>query len=432
VDNDSSDGTIEYLQPKFPFVHFIANRTNAGFAVANNQALAQAKGKYVLFLNPDTILPEDFFEQCVHFMEAHTNAGALGVRMIDGSGQFLKESKRGIPTPWVAFCKMTGLTGLFPASKIFARYYLGHLPEYETNPAEALAGACMLVKKEVLQQTGGFDERFFMYAEDIDLSWRIQQAGYINYYFPKVTIIHFKGESTRKDARYIKLFYEAMVQFVEKHFTGKWSGISVALLKAAIRLRAALVAAWKPREPASQHMGPRHNQGNAEGGGRNEEPASQHVVLHNNLYTAYTGYVLAGDEASINELPLAAGAKKQTIHAQSVVEEEGHMPRMEHLPPAHAQLPANEEEGHMPPMEHLPPVHAQLPANEEEGHMPRLQRPPAHVQSVVFCEGPSFSYKNLIAVMQQQVYKHKYIHGKGTASIVGSTSSNRQGQTFSW
>lgn len=345
VDNDSTDGTVEYLQPTFPFVSFIVNRTNVGFAVANNQALKQAGGQYILFLNPDTILPEDFFEQCIRFMETHPDAGAMGVRMVDGSGKYLKESKRGIPTPWVAFCKMTGLTSLFPASKIFARYYLGHLSENETHPAEALAGACMLARKEVLQQTGGFDERFFMYAEDIDLSWRIQQAGYTNYYFHGCTIIHFKGESTRKDAHYIKLFYKAMVQFVEKHFSGKWSGISVALLKGAIRMRAAWAAVWKPRQSQPQH-----------------------VVLHNHLYTAYVGYALTGEEDSMKELPLAGGVQKPTPAAPAIV----------------------------------------------------------------FCEGPSFPFKKIIAALQQQPSRHKYIHGKGTASIVGSTSSNRQGHTFSW
>jgi N-acetylglucosaminyl-diphospho-decaprenol L-rhamnosyltransferase len=237
TDNNSSDGTLEYLRDKFPFVQFISNVENVGFAKANNQALEKAKGEYVLFLNPDTIIPEDLFSLCTGFLQSHTDAGALGVRMIDGSGEFLPESKRGFPSPWVAFCKMSGLTGIFPRSKTFAKYYLGHLPELETNVVDALAGACMFVRKEVFNKIGGFDEQFFMYAEDIDLSYRIGQVGYKNYYFPGCTIIHFKGESTRKDARYIRLFYKAMIQFVRKHFKGKKAGAYIFLLEWGIRMK---------------------------------------------------------------------------------------------------------------------------------------------------------------------------------------------------
>lgn len=234
IDNHSSDGTVEYLREKYPFAQFISNDENVGFAKANNQALEMVGGKYVLFLNPDTIIPEDLFSNCLAFMQKHEDAGALGVRMIDGSGKFLKESKRGFPSPWVAFCKMSGLTKFFPRSKTFAGYYLGHLPEKEIHEVDALAGACMFVRKEVLNKIGGFDEQFFMYAEDIDLSYRIQKAGYKNYYLPKTTIVHFKGESTRKDRKYVRLFYKAMVQFSRKHF-----GKNI-LLEAAINLRASL------------------------------------------------------------------------------------------------------------------------------------------------------------------------------------------------
>jgi N-acetylglucosaminyl-diphospho-decaprenol L-rhamnosyltransferase len=220
VDNHSTDDSIGYLSGRFPFVQFIANTENLGFARANNQALLQCRGKYILFLNPDTILPEDCFLQCLSFMEAHTDTGALGVHMIDGSGNYLPESKRGFPSPWVSFCKMSGLTRLFPASPLFARYYLGHLSPESIHPVDVLSGAFLWVRKEVLDKTGGFDERFFMYAEDIDLSYRIQQAGYQNYYLPAPAIIHFKGESTRRDARYVKLFYTAMIQFVQKHYRG--------------------------------------------------------------------------------------------------------------------------------------------------------------------------------------------------------------------
>lgn len=240
VDNNSGDGSLEYLQPRFPFVRFIANTENTGFGKANNQLLTLATGQYILFLNPDTILPEDAFQSCTRFMQTHPDAGALGVHMIDGCGQFLKESKRGFPSPWVSFGKMSGLIKLFPTSRAFAGYYLGHLPENESHAVDALSGAFMLIKKEVLDKTGGFDEQFFMYAEDIDLSYRIQQAGYVNYYFAGCTIIHFKGESTRKDAKYVQLFYKAMIQFVRKHFHGTASRVYIRLLETAIRTKARL------------------------------------------------------------------------------------------------------------------------------------------------------------------------------------------------
>ena len=237
IDNNSIDGSIEYLQPRFPFVRFIANKENTGYARANNQGLKESAGKYVLFLNPDTILPEDIFQKTISFFDEHADAGALGVRMIDGSGRFLKESKRGLPTAWASFCKMTGLTGLFPSSRTFAGYYMGHLPENVTQEVEVLAGAFLMARRDVLQTIGGFDERFFMYAEDIDLSYRIVQAGCKNYYVADAAIIHFKGESTRKDARYIKLFYKAMQQFVEKHYKSGGGKALSLLLNAAIRLR---------------------------------------------------------------------------------------------------------------------------------------------------------------------------------------------------
>jgi len=238
VDNNSADGSIGYLESRFPSAHFIANKENTGFAKANNQALQTASGKYILFLNPDTILPEDFFARCLQFMEANPHAGAAGVQMIDGTGRFLKESKRGFPTSWASFCKLFGLTSLFPTAKVFSKYYLGYLDENTNHEVEALSGACMLVRREVVHKTGGFDELFFMYAEDIDLSLRIHQSGYKNVYLAETTIIHFKGESTTKDSRYVKLFYKAMIQFVEKHYTGFTGSLFARLLKLAIWSRA--------------------------------------------------------------------------------------------------------------------------------------------------------------------------------------------------
>jgi len=237
VDNHSSDGTIEYLAPRFPSVQFISNIENTGFSKANNQMLPMVKGKFVLFLNPDTVLPEDFFQKCIPFMENDPDIGAIGVQMIDGKGHFLKESKRGFPTLWASFSRLSGLTALFPHSKLFAKYYLGHVDKNATHEVEALSGACMMVNQEVLDKTGGFDERFFMYAEDIDLSFRIHKSGYRNFYFADTTIIHFKGQSTTKDLRYVKLFYGAMIQFVEKHYSNRQGGLYIEFLKTAIRLR---------------------------------------------------------------------------------------------------------------------------------------------------------------------------------------------------
>jgi len=240
VDNASQDGSMDWLPPRFQWVQFIDNQYNIGFARANNHALAKAGGKYVLFLNPDTILAEDSLATMLAFMRSTPAAGAAGVRMIDGRGRFLKESRRGFPSPWVAFCKVAGLTALFPRSSFFAEYYLGHLSATRDHPAPILSGACMLVRKQILDTIGGFDEQFFLYAEDIDLSYRIGQAGYTNYYIASTTILHFKGESTLKDARYVKLFYKAMSQFRRKHFKGALPFLYNALMETAIWSRAAL------------------------------------------------------------------------------------------------------------------------------------------------------------------------------------------------
>ena len=210
-----------------------------------------ARGKYILFLNPDTILPEDFANRCLTFLQSTPDAGGLGVRMIDGSGLFLKESRRGFPSPWVAFCKLSGLTALFPQQRRFAGYYLGHLPQDKTSPAPVLSGACFWVAKAVLEKTGSFDERFFMYAEDIDLSYRIEQAGFVNYYLADTTIVHFKGESTLKDIRYVKQFYKAMSQFRRKHFNRGLPALFNAGMELAIWLRAGIGAIGRGRTAAS-------------------------------------------------------------------------------------------------------------------------------------------------------------------------------------
>ena len=236
-DNDSSDGTIEYLQPNFPSVIFLSNGKNNGFATANNLALQRASGNYVLFLNPDTLLPEEFFLVALDFMKKTQSVGAVGVQMVNGNGTYLRESKRGLPGVWASFCKLTGLTAAFPRSRFLAGYYLGQLDHRSNHEVEVLSGACMLISKLVLDKTGGFDERFFMYAEDIDLSYRILQAGFKNYYISEITIVHYKGESTIKDFRYVRLFYRAMMQFVQKHYTGLTGTVYATFLKLAIGFR---------------------------------------------------------------------------------------------------------------------------------------------------------------------------------------------------
>jgi N-acetylglucosaminyl-diphospho-decaprenol L-rhamnosyltransferase len=237
VDNASTDGSIDFLKPLFPSFHFIRNIENTGFAKANNQALGLCRGEFVLFLNPDTILAEDTLTLCINYLSSQRGAGALGPRMIDGAGNYLKESKRGFPSPAASFYKMTGIARLFPRSKIFSAYYAGHLRERTTHSVSVLSGAFMLIRKSVLDEIGGFDERYFMYAEDIDLCYRICQAGYLNYYFPETTIIHFKGESTRKDSGYVVLFYQAMTLFIDKHFKRESSSLRLAGLKMGIKIQ---------------------------------------------------------------------------------------------------------------------------------------------------------------------------------------------------
>lgn len=239
VDNHSADGSAEMVAQKFPQVQLIVNQENTGFSKANNQAIRISKGSYVLLLNPDTVVEEDSFKKCIAFMDEHPEAGALGVRMVDGSGNFLPESKRGLPTPEVALYKMFGLNKLFPKSKKFGRYHLGFLPEYQTHEVEVLAGAYMLLRRSALDKVGLLDESFFMYGEDIDLSYRILKGGYKNYYFPETSIIHYKGESTKKgSANYVKIFYQAMVIFAHKHYSGSKSEFFIFLINTFIYLRA--------------------------------------------------------------------------------------------------------------------------------------------------------------------------------------------------
>jgi O-antigen biosynthesis protein len=239
VDNHSVDGSCEMVKKLFPEVKLIENSENYGFAKANNQAIRKAKGKYVLLLNPDTVVEEDCFKKVIDFMEQTPDAGAVGVKMIDGSGKFLPESKRGLPTPEVAFYKIFGLAALFPKSKRFGKYHLGFLDKNEVHEVEVLAGAFMMIRNDVLQQVGLLDEDYFMYGEDIDLSYCIQKAGYKNYYFPHTTIIHYKGESTKKTSvNFVFTFYKAMVIFAGKHYSKKHARNFSFLIHFAIYIRA--------------------------------------------------------------------------------------------------------------------------------------------------------------------------------------------------
>ncbi|MDR1005971.1 MAG: glycosyltransferase family 2 protein [Bacteroidales bacterium] len=243
VDNDSVDTSVDMVKAKYPKVILIENKENAGFAKANNQAIKQSTGEYVLLLNPDTLVEETTFEKCLAFMDSHKDCGGLGVKMIDGKGRLLKESKRGFPSPWVSFCKLSGLIKLFPHSKRYAGYYLGHLSYDRTNEVEVLAGAYMMLRRECLDKTGLLDEDYFMYGEDIDLSYRITQAGYKNYYYPDTRIIHYKGESTKKGSlNYVYTFFNAMKIFADKHLSSKQNKLFSLFITLAIWFNATIAA----------------------------------------------------------------------------------------------------------------------------------------------------------------------------------------------
>ncbi len=203
VDNQSTDGSVEMVQREFPGVHLVANQQNMGFSRANNQAIRQCRGEYILLLNPDTVVGEDVFHKVMAFMDANPKAGGLGVKMIDGTGRFLPESKRGLPTPTVAFYKIIGLSRLFPNSKSFGRYHLGHLPEDETAPIEILSGACMFLPRAAFDAVGGFDEGYFLHAEDLDLCRRLRDAGWKVLLAGGIRVRHEQGSSSRHRAGFV-------------------------------------------------------------------------------------------------------------------------------------------------------------------------------------------------------------------------------------
>ena len=267
VDNDSADGSVDMVRAKFPAVRIIANDHNAGFARANNQAIRLATGRYLLILNPDTIVSEDTLTTLVAFMDAHPDAGAAGCRILNPDGAFARESRRAFPTPSVAFFRMTGLSRLFPNSRLFGRYNLTYLPADEVAEIDALSGSCMMVRHSAIvgfskvsresmlngqsqpaprpsrEGAGLLDEDFFMYGEDLDWCYRIQKAGWKIYYTPDTHIIHYKGASTKKsELRYVRLFYGAMIRFAEKHLDDGYPRPVLWLLRFAVVGHGALAA----------------------------------------------------------------------------------------------------------------------------------------------------------------------------------------------
>src|SRR5690554_1668414 len=252
VDNASTDGSKEMMQSCFPGITYLYQEENAGFPKGNNIGVASAKGEFVCILNPDTIVAEDTFEVLLQEYKQLDHPGILGCHLIDGSGQFLAESKRGIPTPWVAFTKVTGLYKLFPKSSLFNQYYAQHIEEYQTGKADILVGAFMLLKRDLYLKTGGFDEGCFMYSDDIDLSYMVLKQEFNNYYVPSTSVIHFKGESTLKDGTYMKRFKEAMQFFYTKHYKSSW------LFNVFMNFGIALFALKKTNEKPKKDQTPEH------------------------------------------------------------------------------------------------------------------------------------------------------------------------------
>lgn len=222
VDNFSQDDSCQMIKQRFPGVKLIENKVNFGFPKGNNIGVAEAKGEYICILNPDTVVAEDTFEKVLQFAQTKTDLGIVGCKLIDGTGNFLPECKRGVPTPWVALTKIFGLYKFFPKSPLFNKYYAQHLAENQSGEVDILVGAFMVMEKYLYLQVGGFDENCFMYSDDIDLSYLVQKAGFKNYYFHETSVIHYKGESTVRDEKYVKRFSDAMQFFYKKHFGGSW------------------------------------------------------------------------------------------------------------------------------------------------------------------------------------------------------------------
>lgn len=239
VDNHSKDGSVDYLQGRFPDVEIIDSNHNLGFARANNIAIAQTESDYVLLLNPDTFVAENTLRDTLAFMDAHPKAGGVGVAMHNTDGSLAQESRRGLPTPLTSLCKMTGLCAHFPKSRTFGRYYMGYLPWDSPQRIEVISGAYCMLRRKAIEQVGSLDEDYFMYGEDIDLSYRLLKGGWENWYLP-LHILHYKGESTQKSSfRYVHVFYQAMLIFFRKHY-GHLSFCITLPIKLAIYAKASI------------------------------------------------------------------------------------------------------------------------------------------------------------------------------------------------
>ena len=249
VDNNSSDGSVEYIRERFPKVHIIANKENLGFARANNQAIRMTDAEYILLLNPDTVVYENTLRGCLDFMDANPEAGGVGVRMLTREGNAAPESRRAVPTPWVAFLKMLGFT---------RRYYMSHLPWDKPGRIEVVSGAFCMLRHKALDQIGLLDEDFFMYGEDIDLSYRLLKGGWQNWYLP-YDIIHYKGESTQKSSfRYVHVFYQAMLIFFRKHYSHLSFLISLPI-QTAIYFRALMALMQMMGDKFREFLNPNKN-----------------------------------------------------------------------------------------------------------------------------------------------------------------------------
>ena len=245
IDNNSSDDSCAMIEQRFSDVKLIRNHENVGFPKGNNIGVAQAKGEYICILNPDTVVADDTFSKILQFVNSgkvnKNNLGIIGVKLIDGSGKFLPESKRGIPTPWVAFTKITGLYKLFSKSEIFGKYYAQHLNENQTGEVAILVGAFMFMRTDLYRDLGGFDEDCFMYSDDIDLSYRVLKYDLSNFYFNETAVIHYKGESTTKDETYMKRFQEGMNFFYQKHFYVQSKSLGTGSFLFSIFMKAGIV-----------------------------------------------------------------------------------------------------------------------------------------------------------------------------------------------
>ncbi len=236
VDNASDDGSVEFIREKFPQITLFTNKTNLGFSKANNVALKVAKGKFILLINPDTLVSEDTITKMIEFFNTHPDAGLAGCKILNPDGSLQLACRRSFPGPWTSFCKVTGLSTMFPKSKLLARYNLTYLDENSTYEVDAISGSFMMLKREVYEKVGGFDEQFFMYGEDLDICYRIQKDGYKVYYYPDTQIIHYKGESTKRSGLdETKYFYNAMHLFVKKHFSSFY--LVEIILQSAIGFR---------------------------------------------------------------------------------------------------------------------------------------------------------------------------------------------------